>query len=42
MSIVDHAHERLFLRGLGQQAKYGQPDDEAIGRRFRTESERRL
>ena len=42
LGIVDHADERLFLSGLGEQAEYGQPDDEPVGGCLRAESERRL
>src|SRR4029079_16608330 len=42
LRIVEHTHERPFLRSLGQQTEDGQPDDEEVGRRLRAEPERRL
>ena len=40
LGVIDHAHERLLLSDLGEQAEYGQTDDEAIGGRSRAQAER--
>ena len=42
LRVVDDAHERLLLGGIGQQAKGRQPDEEAIRRRSEAQAERRV
>ena len=41
LRVVDDAHERLLLGGVGQQAQDRQPDQEAIRRRSGAQAERR-
>ena len=41
LRVVDDAHERLLLGGVGQQAQDRQPDEEAIRRRSVAQAERR-
>ena len=41
LRVVDDAHERLLLGGVGQQAQDRQPDEEAIRRRSGAQAERR-
>ena len=41
LRVVDDAHERLLLGGVGQQAQDGQPDEEALRRRPGAQAERR-
>ena len=41
LRVVDDAHERLLLGGLGEQAQDRQPDEEPIGWRSGAQAERR-